>query len=159
MAVTDVQLPAGMLAMLKRTLGDDMHSLKYVTFVLPHPSSVASDTESVFGIMDIAKQYSLNHVEFSAACRLFISQTNKFSPIVTPKAEKNITPKKSPPILPYPKPGLVLFRRDSRRKGSCRIISVTNDISTVCWAHNGKHTKISTKNLRNHRLFSLSRLF
>ena len=158
-AVTDMQLPPGLLALIKRTLGDDMHSLKYVTFSLPHKAAPDGGTDELFGIMDIAKQYSLNHVEFSSACRVLTSQVNSRPSVEGNKAEVVVLPKRSRLALPHPKRGLVLFRRDPRRKGSCCVISVADDISTVRWKHNGKLTKVATQNLRNHRLFSLSRLF
>lgn len=158
MAVTDAQLPAPLLAIIKRTLGEDMHSLKYVTFSLNNHST-PTDQDSFLGIMDVAKQYSLNQVEFNSACRSFIARDSAtlphpIQPVIKKRKTSTFIAK-----LPYPKPGLVLFRRDSRRKGSCQVIDVGEKVSTIKWMHNGKLTKIATTNLRSHRLFSLARIY
>jgi hypothetical protein len=158
MAVTDMQLPPSMLALIKRTLGEEMHSLKYVTFTLGKSPS-PTEQETIFGIMDVAKQYSLNQIEFNTACRVFVSRNSPPQTSVTPIVPKKRKPTKFIPSLPHPKPGLVLFRRDARRKGACQVLQVNDDVSTVRWQHNGKLSKIASINLRSQRLFSLTRLY
>ena len=160
MAVTDAPLPAPVLAALKKTMQDDMHSLKYVAFPSGNIQGRGQELSDLLAIIDTARGYSLNFAEFSQACRLFCLSKNVPSHLpALGSSVKAVSPRHPSPQLPAPKPGLVLFRRDPRRKGSCRIVSVDGQSAKVRWLHNGKFTRIASVNLRNHRLFSLKRIF
>jgi len=164
MGVTDIELPHAVLANLKREFADEMHALKYVVFNASNgrvaPIS-AEETEQILGIADTAKRYSLNHIEFSTACRNFCTRYSKASEALNQKSAliKSAKGAQSIEQLPIPKPGLILFRRDSRRKGSCSVVSLEDSFTWVQWHHNKKRTKIATKNLRSPRLYSLKRLY
>ena len=164
MGVADIDLPPAVLASLKREFADEMHALKYVVFNASNgrvtPIS-AEEIEQILGIADTAKRYSLNHIEFSTACRNFCTRSSKATESQNQRATpiKSVKGTKSIEQLPIPKPGLILFRRDNRRKGSCSVVSLDNSFTLVQWHHNQKRTKIATKNLRSRRLFSLKRLY
>ena len=164
MGVTDIELPHAVLANLKREFADEMHALKYVVFNASNgrvaPIS-AEETEQILGIADTAKRYSLNHIEFSTACRNFCTRYSKATETLNQKSAPIKSVKGAQPIehLPIPKPGLILFRRDSRRKGSCSVVSLEESFTWVQWHHNKKRTRIATKNLRSPRLYSLKRLY
>lgn len=164
MGVADIELPHAVLANLKREFADEMHALKYVVFNASNgrvtPIS-AEEIEQILGIADTAKRYSLNHIEFSTACRNFCTQHSKATETPNQKVVSLKSLKGAQPIelLPIPKPGLILFRRDSRRKGSCSVVSIEDSFTWVQWHHNKKRTKIATKNLRSPRLYSMRRLY
>lgn len=164
MGVADIELPHAVLANLKREFADEMHALKYVLFNASNgrvtPIS-AEEIEQILGIADTAKRYSLNHIEFSTACRNFCTQHSKATETLNQKSAPIKSVKGAQPIehLPIPKPGLILFRRDSRRKGSCSVVSLEESFTWVQWHHNKKRTRIATKNLRSPRLYSLKRLY
>ena len=164
MGVADIELPLAVLANLKREFADEMHALKYVVFNASNgrvtPIS-AEEIEQILGIADTAKRYSLNHIEFSTACRNFCTRYSKATETLNQKSAPIKSVKGAKPIehLPIPKPGLILFRRDSRRKGSCSVVSLEESFTWVQWHHNKKRTKIATKNLRSPRLYSLKRLY
>ena len=164
MGVADIELPHAVLANLKREFADEMHALKYVVFNASNgrvtPIS-AEEIERILGIADTAKRYSLNHIEFSTACRNFCTQHSKATETPNQKVVSLKSLKGAQPIelLPIPKPGLILFRRDSRRKGSCSVVSIEDSFTWVQWHHNKKRTKIATKNLRSPRLYSMRRLY
>ena len=164
MGVADIELPPAVLASLKREFADEMHALKYVVFNASNgqitPIS-AQEIEQILEIADTAKRYSLNHIEFSTACRNFCTRSAK---ITEPPNQRAIAIKsvKDPHpfgLLPIPKPGLILFRRDSRRKGSCSVISLDDSFTWVKWHHNKKKSRIATKNLRSKRLYSTRKVF
>ena len=160
MAVTDAPLPAHVLASLKKTMVDNMHSLKYVTIALGKNHAQEQELSDLLSIIDTARGYSLNFAEFSQACCNFCSSKNAQNrPHAEGTTPRSFIPKPLSPLLPAPKPGLILFRRDPRRRGSCRVVSVSGQSAKVCWRHNGKFTTIASSNLRNHRLFSLKRVF
>ena len=164
MGVADIELPLAVLANLKREFADEMHALKYVVFNASNrrvtPIS-ADEIEQILGIADTAKRYSLNHIEFSTACRNFCTRSSKATETLNQKSAPIKSVKGAQPIeqLPIPKPGLILFRRDSRRKGSCSVVSLEDSSTWVQWHHNKKRTRIATKNLRSPRLYSLKRLY
>ena len=164
MGVADIELPLAVLANLKREFADEMHALKYVVFNASNgrvtPIS-AEEIEQILGIADTAKRYSLNHIEFSTACRNFCTRYSKATETLNQKSAPIKSVKGAQPIehLPIPKPGLILFRRDSRRKGSCSVVSLEESFTWVQWHHNKKRTRIATKNLRSPRLYSLKRLY
>jgi hypothetical protein len=164
MGVADMELPPAVLATLKREFADEMHALKYMVFnasngqVTPVPSE---EIEQILGIADTAKRYSLNYIEFSTACRNFCTRSSKATETPNHKATPIKSVKGTHPIeqLPIPKPGLILFRRDNRRRGSCSVVSLDDSFTWVQWHHNKKITKIATKNLRSPRLYSVRRLY
>ena len=164
MGVTDIELPHAVLANLKREFADEMHALKYVVFNASNGRLTPisnEEIEQILGIADTAKRYSLNHIEFSTACRNFCTRYSKASEALNQKSAliKSAKGAQSIEQLPIPKPGLILFRRDSRRKGSCSVVSLEDSFTWVQWHHNKKRTKIATKNLRSPRLYSLKRLY
>ena len=143
MGVADIELPLAVLANLKREFADEMHALKYVVFNASNgrvtPIS-AEEIEQILGIADTAKRYSLNHIEFSTACRNFCTRYSKATETLNQKSAPIKSVKGAQPIehLPIPKPGLILFRRDSRRKGSCSVVSLEESFTWVQWHHNKK---------------------
>ena len=164
MGVADIDLPPAVLASLKREFADEMHALKYVVFNASSRQMtpiIADEIEQILGIADTAKKYSLNHIEFSTACRNFCTRSSKTTETPNQKATPVKSVKGAQPIeqLPIPKPGLILFRRDNRRKGSCSVVSFEDSFTWVEWHHNKKRTKIATKNLRSPRLYSLKPLY
>lgn len=161
MAVTDAPLPPHVLATLKKTMQDDMHSLKYVAFAPDQSPTRAQELSDLLSVIDVARNYSLNFAEFCQACRQFCLSKNTPSLSSPQKSTCKLSPQKhlQQKLLPVPKPGLVLFRRDSRRRGSCRVVSICGESTKVRWLHNGKFTTIALQNLRNRRLFSLKRIF
>jgi len=164
MGVADIDLPPTVLASLKREFADEMHALKYVVFNASNGRLTPisnEEIEQILGIADTAKRYSLNHIEFSTACRNFCTRYSKATETLNQKSAPIKSVKGAQPIeqLPIPKPGLTLFRRDSRRKGSCSVVSLEESFTWVQWHHNKKRTKIATKNLRSPRLYSLKRLY
>ena len=164
LAVTDMDLPPSLLAPFKRELGEDVHSLKYVILQLNQNGRKAEDTaelDETLEMINLAKRYNLNSIEFNAICRSFVAPNG--SPTQpTPKNSKP-SPKQIPPPqatqLPQPRPGLVLYRRDSRRKGSCSVLTTDDTPVTVKWHHNGKITRVSIHNLRSPRLYSTTKIF
>jgi len=164
MGVADMELPTGVLATLKREFADEMHALKYVVCNTSNgrvtPIS-GEEIEQILGIADTAKRYSLNHIEFSTACTNFCTRSSKATKTPNQKSAPKSAVKSAQPIeqLPLPKPGLILFRRDNRRKGSCSVVSLEDSFTSVQWHHNKKTTRIATKNLRSPRLYSLKRLY
>ena len=164
MGVADIELPHAVLASLKREFADEMHALKYVVFNASSRQMtpiVNDEIEQILGIADTAKRYSLNHIEFSTACRNFCTRHSKATETLNQKSAPIKSVKGAQPIeqLPIPKPGLILFRRDSRRKGSCSVVSLEESFTWVQWRHNKKRTRIATKNLRSPKLYSLKRLY
>ena len=164
LAVTDMDLPPSLLAPFKRELGDDVHSLKYVILQLNQNGKKAEDTlelDETLEMINLAKRYNLNSIEFNAICRSFVAPNG--SPTQPAPKNSKASPKQIPPPqatqLPQPRPGLVLYRRDSRRKGSCSVLNTDGTTVTVKWHHNGKITKVSIHNLRSPRLYSTTRLF
>ena len=164
LAVTDMDLPPSLLAPFKRELGDDVHSLKYVILQLNQNGKKAEDTvelDETLELINLAKRYNLNSIEFNAICRSFVAPNG--SP--TRQAPKNskASPEQIPPPqatqLPQPRPGLVLYRRDSRRKGSCSVLNTDGANVNVKWHHNGKVTRVNIHNLRSPRLYSTTKIF
>ena len=165
MGVTEVPLPPSILASIKKEFPDDLHALKYVVFELSAKKSAlesASQLEQILSVADTAKQYSLNQIEFRTACRNFCGPApipaSDSPPGPSPCGKRKI-PMSNVTLLPAPKPGLTLYRRDSRRQGSCSVLSVENGSATVKWHQTKKITKIATKNLRSPRLYSTKKVF
>jgi len=164
LAVTDLDLPPSLLAPFKRELGDDVHSLKYVILQLNQNGKKAEDTlelDETLEMINLAKRYNLNSIEFTAICRSFVAPNG--SPTQPAPKNSKASPKQIPlpqaTQLPQPRPGLVLYRRDSRRKGSCSVISSDAFFTWVRWHHNKKKSRIATNNLRSHRLFTTKKAF
>jgi hypothetical protein len=166
MGVSEVPLPPSILAGIKRGIPDELHALKYVVFdlsvnkVVP---GIKDELEQILSIADTAKQYSLNQIEFRSACKTFLGPVpSEESTGKTSAALLNGTRKKPPTTcatqLPAPKPGLILYRRDNRRRGSCSVISVAEGFASVKWHHNKKVTKIAVANLRSPRLYSTKKI-
>ena len=164
LAVTDMYLPPSLLAPFKRELGDDVHSLKYVILQLNQDGKKAEDSlelDETLEMINLARRYNLNSIEFNAICRSFVAPNGN----PTQSAPKNSKPslKQLPPPqatqLPQPRPGLVLYRRDSRRKGSCSVLNTDGTTVTVKWHHNGKITRVGIHNLRSPRLYSTTKIF
>jgi hypothetical protein len=166
MGVTEVPLPPSILAGIKKDIPDDLHALKYVVFDVSGNRDVPGakeQLEQILSIVDTAKQYSLNQIEFRSACKTFLGPipfgepTGKTSPALFNRARKR-PPTTCATQLPAPKPGLILYRRDSRRRGSCSVISVAEGFASVKWHHNKKVTKIAVANLRSPRLYSTKKI-
>lgn len=154
MAVFHGPPPPGVIASLKRDLGDAQSELKYIAFSVSDVDQIETKIEEIFEIADLARRYSLNQSEFRLACHSFAN--NRMRPLLedrrslgTRKKQKKNTPK-----LPPPKVGLQLWRKDKRRRGSCRIAELNSDSATVIWLHSGKRTKIALGNLSNSNLYS-----
>jgi hypothetical protein len=163
MGVADIELPPAVLASLKREFADEMHALKYVVFNASSKQITPTSTEEldeILEIADTARKYSLNHIEFSTACRNFCTRSIK----VTEAAMHQSATKKQAKgahaidLLPMPKPGLVFFRRDSRRRGSCSVVSLEDSFTWVRWHHNKKKTRVATNNLRSRRFYSVKKI-
>lgn len=165
MGVTEVPLPPSILASIKKEFPEDLHALKYAVFDLTEKKAgkeTVSQLEQILSIADTAKQYSLNQIEFRNACRAFCGPTP--APAVeagpnTIACGRKRLPKIEVALLPAPKPGLILYRRDSRRRGSCSVLKVENGSATVKWHQTKKITKIATQNLRSPRLYSTKKVF
>ena len=159
-----MDLPPSLLAPFKRGLGDDVHSLKYVILQLNQNGKKADDNielDETLEMINLAKRYNLNSIEFNAICRSFVAPNGN----PTQSAPKNSKPslKQLPPPqatqLPQPRRGVVLYRRDSRRKGSCSVLNTDGTTVTVKWHHNGKITRVGIHNLRSPRLYSTTKIF
>jgi hypothetical protein len=164
MGVVDSEPPRGVLAALKREFAEDMHTLKYIVFnATTRQASVVSSTEldQILELADVAKRFNLNLKEFIEACKSFCSSEFRYPDVTLSRSTYRRVPRKSlgRVLLPPPKPGLILFRRDSRRKGSCKIIQITQNAATVIWRQSGKHSKVDINNLRNPALYSVSSVF
>ena len=164
MGVADIQLPPQVLASFKREFAEEMHTLKYIIFnVRTRQASVVESDEldQILELANSAKRFNLNLKEFKAACKSFCEPGSQSLELTTSKAAQLRSPAKRMErlLLPPLKPGHILFRRDSRRKGSCKIIRIEENIATVVWKHSGKHTKINLINLRNPVLYSTSTVF
>jgi len=164
MGVADIQLPPGVLASFKREFAEEMHTLKYIIFNVKtgHASFVASnELGQILELVNSAKRFNLNLNELKAACKLFCEPDLQTPELTLLKAAKQRSPTKrlGRELLPPLKIGHILFRRDSRRKGSCKIIRIEENIATVAWNHSGKLTRINLINLRNPALYSTSIVF
>ena len=167
MGVTEVPLPPSILAQIKKEIPDDLHALKYVVFDLSakNPKGSPQDNlDQILSIADTAKQYSLNQIEFRNACRNFL-KPNSPETIqgLAEQKKQDVKKGKVAPLassfLPVPKRGLILYRRDSRRRGSCSVVAVAEGVASVRWHHNNKVTKIAVENLRSPRLYSTKKIF
>ena len=154
MAVFHGPPPPGVIATLKRDLGDAQSELKYIAFSVSGAGQIETKIEEIFEIADLARRYSLNQSEFRSACHSFAN--NRMRPLLedrrllgTRKKQKKNSSK-----LPAPKVGLQLWRKDQRRRGSCRIVELNSESAKVIWLHSGKHTKVSLSNLLNSNLYS-----
>ena len=161
LAVTDMDLPPSLLAPFKRELGDDVHSLKYFILQLNQNGKKAEDTvelDETLEMINLARRYNLNSIEFNAICRSFVAPNGR--PKQSAPKNSRPRPKQKPPAqLPQPRPGLVLYRRDSRRKGSCSVLNTDGTTVTVKWHHNGKITRASIHNLRSPHLYSTTKIY
>ncbi|HAL95873.1 MAG TPA: hypothetical protein DCP55_08120 [Chitinophagaceae bacterium] len=161
--LTDARLSESFLAKYKKELPDEWHALKYIVFPVAISRGIDEKNHTMnesLEMLDCAKQYNLTRAEFEEACRAFVSYEparadNRISSLrpLTPKKTRKIRE-----LLPEPKIGQVLWRKDSRRKGSCRIIKQDLLRTTVYWLETNRHTTILNSNLRNPFLFSHSRV-
>jgi len=163
MGVADIELPPAVLASLKREFADEMHALKYVVLNASSKQITPTSTDEldeILKIADTAKKYSLNHIEFSTACRNFCTRSISAPQGAMPKSapKKQANGPRAIDLLPMPKPGLVFFRRDSRRRGSCSVVSLEDSFTWVQWHHNKKKTRVATNNLRSRRLYSVKKI-
>jgi len=158
--VTDFPLSETFLANLKRELPEDWHALKYIVFPINRKSEgccSSSFLDESLAMLDWAKRYNLNKFEFENACKAFVSANFNPEPVSTkkPRAVSNFSRKRKPQ-LPNPKVGQVLWRKDPRRGGACKIIKIDEQRTTVYWPQTKRHTTILNSNIRNPFLFSHS---
>lgn len=159
LGITDAPLSEIVLAKIKKEFPEECHALKYITISLPthHSRNAMFDSmNELLAIINCAKQYNLNKYEFEEACKSFISSQfpEKQSLCPSIKNYKEKRPRRVRELLPEPKIGQVLWRKDSRRKGSCKIIKLDTQRTTVYWHETNRHTTILTSNIRNPFLFS-----
>jgi len=158
--VTDFPLSETVLANLKRELPEDWHALKYIVFPINRKSEGCCSSfflDESLAMLDWAKRYNLNKFEFENACKAFVSAKFNPEPVSTkkPRAVSNFLRKRKPQ-LPIPKVGQVLWRKDPRRGGACKIIKIDEQRTTVYWPKTKRHTTILNSNVRNPLLFSHS---
>ena len=158
--VTDFPLSETVLANLKRELPEDWHALKYIVFPIKRKSEGACSSfflDESLAMLDWAKRYNLNKFEFENACKAFVSAKINTEPISAMKRKVNSRfVKRKKPQLPNPKIGQVLWRKDPRRGGACKIIKIDEQRTTVYWPQTKRHTTILNSNIRNPLLFSHS---
>lgn len=164
MGVVDNKPTPSLLAALKREFADEMHTLKYIIFnVRTRQASVVASNEldQILELANTAKRFNLNLNEFKAACRVFCKPELQNPELALSKSAQLRSPTKrlGRALLPPLKPGHVLFRRDPRRRGSCKVIRIQENTAIVVWKHSGKNTKINLVNLRNPALYSTSSVF
>ena len=161
--VTTYPLPKDIVCELKKCLPDEMQALKYVAFKVGDPKNNISDHLELDGMLataDLARQYHLASNEIREAFDRYVNNKNQagFKRKATEKAsykKRSCAPKAQ---IGEPKIGLLLYRRDKRRRGSCTIASIEGETATVVWAHSGKKTKIRLGNLLNPVLYSAKKL-
>jgi len=157
---TDVCLPATIVADIKKNMPEEIHALKYIVFrldVLRSSEKQDSYLNEALQILDLAKQYNLTKGEFEAACLGFVSpqpQTHKQMPKNTSLKNRLFYTKREKVYLPIPKAGQVLWRKDKRRPGVCKVVKVEDLRTTVQWTNTGRHTSILNTNIQNPFLFS-----
>ena len=157
---TDSLLPAAIVADIKKSMSEEIHALKYIVFRLD--TSRSSHNKECFlnetlQILDLAKQYNLTKAEFEAACIAFVSpqlQTQKHLQITTSRRNRLFSARKQKVYLPIPKEGQILWRKDKRRPGSCKVVKVDDLRTTVQWTSTGRHTSILNTNIKDPFLFS-----
>jgi len=157
---TDYLLPAGIVADIKKKMSEEIHTLKYIVFRLDALRS--SHNEDFFlnetlQILDLAKQYNLTKAEFEAACKGFVSpqpQAQKQMPKSNYLGNRLLYTRKQKIYLPMPKEGQILWRKDKRRPGSCKVVKVDDLRTTVQWTSTGRHTSILNTNIKDPFLFS-----
>jgi hypothetical protein len=157
---TDACLPASIIADIKKNMSEEIHALKYIVFRLDALRS--SDKQDSFlnealQILDLAKQYNLTKGEFEAACIGFVSpqlQAQKHLQRNTSLNNRLFYTKRQKVYLPIPKAGQVLWRKDKRRPGACKVVKVDDLRTTVQWTNTGRHTSILNKNIQDPFLFS-----
>ena len=164
MGIADIVLPASVLAPFKRQLGDDAHSLKYV-ITQQHKNDkqpqYSKMLDEILGIADAARRYNLNKNEFEAACQLFTQRSmsrtvlTSFIPNQTKTCRRRITNV----MLPFPKVGTVLYRKDPRRKGLCKVVEIDQLKGRIIWQHSGRKSTVSIGNLRNPALYSIKKVY
>ena len=161
--VTTYPLPKDIVCELKKSLPDDMQALKYVAFKVGDLRSRDIDHLEFDGMLataDHARQYHLTANEVREAFDRYVNNKNQVAPVWS--AGQKPSPKKRSRIpkakIAEPKVGLLLFRRDKRRGGSCRIATIEGETATVVWAHSGKKTKIRLGNLLNSALYSAKKI-
>lgn len=153
MAMVEAPLPARIIAQLKKEMGDDQTDLKYVILPTTLAPRNKIPIEDILGIADCAKRYSLNQNDFQTACHAFANRPleiarNKFA---TRKKKQAIIQD----LLPEPKVGMRFYRKDSRRRGKCFVVEISEDYTKIKWEHSGKTTKILKKNLMSPALYAL----
>jgi hypothetical protein len=157
---TDACLPASIVADIKKNMSEEIHALKYIVFRLDALSSANREDSflnEALQILDLAKQYHLNKAEFEAACVAFVSpqpQALKHLPKNNSSKTRLSYIRRQRTYLPAPKEGQILWRRDKRRPGACRVIKVDDLRTTVEWTNTGRHTSILNTNIKDPFLFS-----
>jgi hypothetical protein len=113
--------------------------------------------DEILGIIDSAKRYNLNQNEFQTACRMFL-QNSAMKEILNHDVvtqTKPIQRRCKTALLPMPKIGTTLYRKDPRRKGSCKVVEIEQIRCTVVWQHSGKRSSVLLGNIRSPALYSL----
>lgn len=161
MAVTTASLPSSFLGMIKKSFCEDLSALKYITFFVDNfkaPGNSVSLNES-FEIINSAKRFNLNFMEFKKAIETFVMNQNNRTFVESRgdfhKTANGRLHSSKVVMLPYPRVGMTFFRKDPRRGSSCKVASIEEPLAQVKWSHSGKTTKIRISNLRNQNLYYL----
>jgi len=159
MAVTTASLPSGFLGMIKKSFCEDFSVLKYITFCTDSFKDLENrvSLNESFEIINSAKRFNLNFMEFKKAIETFVKNPNNRTLV---ESSRNSTRSANGGLrssnvvmLAYPKVGMTFFRKDPRRGSSCKVVSIEEPLALVQWAHSGKKTKIKIFNLRNQNLY------
>lgn len=154
--MTTYPLPTDIISALKKAMMEDMPSLKYVMIDVStgkQQQGGEGDPADILTIIDNARHYHLTAHEMQEACFRFANSKNQV-PANGEEANRR-SPKKrvQQPLLPQPKVGCKLFRKDKRRGSFCRVVGIDGQQATVQWIHSGRKTKINMTNLRNPNLY------
>jgi len=152
-AMVEAPLPASIVAQLKKEMGDDQTDLKYVILPATLAPKNKIPIEDILGIADCAKRYSLNQNDFQSACHAFANRPLEVLKKGTAARKRRQEMKHF--LLPEPKVGMRLYRKDSRRRGKCLVVEILEDYTRIKWEHSGKTTKILSKNLMSPALYAL----
>ena len=125
--VTNYPLPNEVISFLKKAMADDMGALKYVLIdVKPSKNEQNSegDIEEILTMIDNAKQYHLTAHEMQEACFRFANSKNETQ--ITGELATRRIPKKriQLPLLPQPKIGNKLYRKDKRRGSFSTVVGI-----------------------------------
>ena len=164
MGVADIELPPSISGPFKRQLGDNAHCLKYIIILLHkkgNQSRYSEMLDEILGITDAAKRYNLNQNEFQTACQIFAQRIRSRTVLIsdTPNQTKTCKRRITNVVLPIPKVGTILYRKDSRRKGLCKVVEIDQLKGRIIWQHSGRKSTVSIGNLRNPALYSLEKIY